>query len=102
MTNAPEGECPAGAHGSSPEPVRLSAGAGAGKRSGSPHTRSRSPYMQHPSERRPDNREVENEQAKDRPSPDGPPRPSTEPEGSKGSVQNPHTETDPGTGEQKS
>ena len=51
---------------------------------------------------RPDNREVENEQAKRQPSPEGPPRPATEPAGSKGSVQNPHTETDPGTGEQKS
>ena len=53
------------------------------------------------SDRRPDNREVENEQAKPQPSPGGPPRPATEPAGSKGSVQNPHTETDPGTGEQK-
>lgn len=102
MTNAPEGEVPAGAHGSSPEPVRLSAGAPTGKRSGSPRPPPRSPYMQHPTEPRPDNREVENEQAKNHPSPDGPPRPATEPEGAKESVQNPHTETDPGTGEQKS
>ena len=51
---------------------------------------------------RPHNREVENEQARQQPSPGGPPRPATEPAGSKGSVRNPHTETDPGTGEQKS
>ena len=58
--------------------------------------------MQHPTERRPDNREVENEQQKPRPGKEGPPRPATEPAGSQGSVKNPHTETDPGTGEQKS
>lgn len=56
----------------------------------------------HPTERRPDNREVENEQHRKEPGADGPPRPATEPEGSQGSVKNPHTETDPGTGEQKS
>ena len=58
--------------------------------------------MPNPSADRPNNREVENEQVKPQPSPGGPPRPATEPAGSKGSVQNPHTETDPGTGEQKS
>jgi hypothetical protein len=58
--------------------------------------------MQHPAERRPDNREVEHEQQKSRPGEGGPPRPATEPAGSKGSTDNPHTETDPGTGEQKS
>ena len=58
--------------------------------------------MPNPSADRPNNREVENEQARPKPSPDGPPRPATEPAGSKGSVQNPHTQTDPGTGEQKS
>jgi hypothetical protein len=57
--------------------------------------------MQRPPDRRPDNREVEDEQHKNRPSGDGPPRPATEPAGSEGSVKNPHTETDPGTGEQK-
>jgi len=56
--------------------------------------------MQHPSDRRPDNREVEEDAHKDWPSEGGPPRPSTEPAGSKGSVRNPHTKTDPGTGEQ--
>jgi hypothetical protein len=56
--------------------------------------------MPNPPDRRPDNREVEDEAHKDHPSADGPPRPSTEPAGSKGSVKNPHTETDPGTGEQ--
>jgi hypothetical protein len=59
-------------------------------------------FMQHPQDRRPDNREVENEQLRPNPSGKGPPRPATEPAGSKGSVQNPHTKTDPGTGEQKS
>src|SRR5690242_15584485 len=58
------------------------------------------PFMQHPSDPRPDNREVEEEAHKDLPSGDGPPRPSTEPAGSKGSVRNPHTETDPGASEQ--
>lgn len=58
--------------------------------------------MQHPNDRRPDNREVENEALRPRPSPDGPPRPATEPEGSKGSSQSPELETDPGSGEQKS
>ena len=57
--------------------------------------------MPDPSADRPDNREVENEQARKQPSPSGPPRPATEPAGSKGSVQNPYTETDPGTGAQK-
>ncbi|HYG25287.1 MAG TPA: hypothetical protein VD906_00110 [Caulobacteraceae bacterium] len=56
--------------------------------------------MQHPTQPRPDNRSVENENQKNRPSEDGPPRPATEPPGSEGSVKNPHTETDPGTGEQ--
>jgi hypothetical protein len=56
--------------------------------------------MQHPQDRRPDNREVEEEQHKSEPSREGPPRPATEPAGSEGSAKNPHTETDPGTGEQ--
>lgn len=58
--------------------------------------------MPNPPADRPNNREVENEQARPHPSPDGPPRPATEPAGSKGSVRNSKTETDPGTGEQKS
>lgn len=58
--------------------------------------------MQHPTERRPDNREVENEAIRPQENGDGPPRPATEPKGAEQSVRNPHTETDPGTGEQKS
>ena len=58
--------------------------------------------MQTPPDRRPDNREVEDEAHKPRPSADGPPRPSTEPEGSESSVKDAPTQTDPGTGEQKS
>ncbi len=51
-------------------------------------------------EQRPDNRETENENL--RPAGDGkPPRPATEPPGSRGSVQTPKTETDPGSGEEK-
>jgi len=51
-------------------------------------------------DQRPDNRETENENL--RPGKDGePPRPATEPPGSKESSQSPKTETDPGSGEQK-
>lgn len=50
-------------------------------------------------EERPSNRETENDNL--RPAGDGKaPRPATEPPGSKGSVQTPKTETDPGSGEQ--
>ena len=91
---------PAGAHGSSPEPGRLSATPRPGKRSGSPQSLRRLALMQHPQDPRPDNREVEEEQHKARPSREGPPRPSTEPEGSKQSVKDAPTQTDPGTGEQ--
>ncbi len=46
---------------------------------------------------RPDNREVENENL--RPATGGgPPRPATEPEGSKASQQSDKTRTDPGSG----
>ena len=51
-------------------------------------------------DQRPDNRETENENL--RPGKDGePPRPATEPAGSKESSQTPKTRTDPGSGEQK-
>jgi hypothetical protein len=51
-------------------------------------------------DKRPDNREVENENA--RPAGDGkPPRPATEPAGSKRSQQSSKTMTDPGTGAPK-
>jgi len=56
--------------------------------------------MPDPSDKRPNNREVENEEMRPRETRDGPPRPATEPPGSRDSVRNPHTETDPGTGEQ--
>lgn len=56
--------------------------------------------QQSPAERRPDNREVENEALRPQETKDGPPRPASEPKGSEHSVKNPHTETDPGTGEQ--
>lgn len=50
-------------------------------------------------ENRPDNREVENENL--RPSKDGqPPRPATEPKGSKSSQDSGETATDPGSGAQ--
>ena len=50
-------------------------------------------------DRRPDNREVENENL--RPSKDGqPPRPATEPKGSKSSQDSGETATDPGSGAQ--
>jgi hypothetical protein len=53
-----------------------------------------------PSEDRPKNREVENEEM--RPEEDastgGPPRPASEPAGSKASQQSSKTATDPGTG----
>lgn len=58
--------------------------------------------MPNPSTGRRNNREVENEQVRPQPSGDGPPRPATEPPGSKRSSQHPDLETDPGTGEQKS
>ena len=49
---------------------------------------------------RPKNREVENEDL--RPAADGgPPRPATEPKGARAAKDNPHTRTDPGTGEPK-
>ena len=51
---------------------------------------------------RPDNREVENENLRPEPSGDGPPRPATEPPGSKDSSQDPASQVDPGSGEQKS
>lgn len=52
------------------------------------------------SDRRPDNREVENENL--RPAGDGkPPRPATEPKGSKDSQDSGATATDPGSGEAK-
>lgn len=48
---------------------------------------------------RPDNRSTENEDL--RPDRDGePPRPATEPRGSKGSSNSGETETDPATGEE--
>lgn len=51
-----------------------------------------------PDDKRPNNREVENENLK--PAGDGqPPRPATEPAGSKGSQQSDKTTTDPGSGE---
>lgn len=51
-------------------------------------------------DQRPENRETENENL--RPGKPGePPRPATEPAGSKGSVQTPKTDTDPGSGEEK-
>lgn len=50
-------------------------------------------------EHRPDNREVENENL--RPAKGGgPPRPATEPQGSKDSQDSGETATDPGSGEQ--
>lgn len=52
-------------------------------------------------DQRPSNPETENENL--RPAGDGQaPRPATEPPGSKSSVQTPKTETDPGSGEDKS
>ena len=49
-------------------------------------------------ENRPDNREVENDNL--RPAKGGgPPRPATEPQGSKGSQDSGETATDPGSGE---
>lgn len=49
--------------------------------------------------RRPDDKSVENENLK--PARDGePPRPATEPAGSKGSSNSGETETDPATGEE--
>lgn len=56
--------------------------------------------MPKPSDERPKNRSVEYEDL--RPAGDGrPPRPATEPRGSRASGDNPHTRTDPGTGEPK-
>jgi hypothetical protein len=55
--------------------------------------------MANPSTDRPKNRETEYEDLKPRDG--GPPRPATEPEGSKQSVQSPKTATDPGSGESK-
>ena len=49
---------------------------------------------------RPDNRSVENEEQR-KPAREGePPRPATEPKGSKGSSNSGQTETDPATGEE--
>ena len=55
--------------------------------------------MANPSEDRPKNRETEYEDLKPREG--GPPRPATEPDGSKGSSQSPKLKTDPGSGEAK-
>ena len=56
--------------------------------------------MANPSTDRPKNRETEYEDLKPQQA-GGPPRPATEPEGSKRSMQTPKTATDPGSGESK-
>ncbi len=54
--------------------------------------------MGNPIDKRPDNRETENEDLK--PAGEGkPPRSASEPRGSEGSARNPHTATDPASGE---
>ncbi len=57
--------------------------------------------MTHPPQERPKSRETENEDLK--PVGEGrPPRQASEPPGSEGSARNPHTRTDPSSGEAQS